>query len=173
MPAADICFTFLGSGQSLPGVAEWHSLLSICKCCNRSSPGQLAVLCARVTCPVFEPADQRGSRISGSTTLRILGHAHNSPAPWEEADFFPAAPILSLLPSTSNLKLLRHFFSQLHEWQGSSSAALYPKTQLNCPWKNFMLQRPYFLCSLGGAKSTTHWELLVKKKNQLQSSGHA
>lgn len=38
------------------------------------------------------------------------GHAWacpHSPAPWNGADFFPVAPILSLLPSTRNLSLLK------------------------------------------------------------------
>lgn len=30
MPGADICFEFLSSGQSLPGVAGWHSPLPVC-----------------------------------------------------------------------------------------------------------------------------------------------
>lgn len=70
MPEADICFTFLGSGQSLPGVAEWHSVLSICRHCSRSSLGQLANLCTRVTCRVWA-ADQHGF-----TMLPRPGPAH-------------------------------------------------------------------------------------------------
>lgn len=103
MPAADICFAFLGSGQSLPGVAEWHSLLPICTHHNRSSRGQLAVLCAGVSSRVFEPAHQHGSCAVGSTTLHVPGAAHPALLPGRTQ----SAPMLSLLPRTSNRKLLR------------------------------------------------------------------
>lgn len=121
------------------------------------------------TTPNLQTLQQELPRAAG-----FVVHQSNLPWVWvlglptqssslERADVVPAAPILSLLPSSSNLKLRRVFIPWFHEWQGSSSAALYPKMQLNCPWKNSTLQWQYFLCSLGGAKCTTHWELLVKK----------
>lgn len=127
MPEADICFAFLGSGQSLPGVAEWHSLLSICKHCNRSSLGQLAVLCTRVTCHVFEPTDQHSLCILGSTTLHILGPARAVLLPGRKQTSSQLLPYCHccLVPAIWNF--WRLFIPHFREWEESSSAALYPK----------------------------------------------
>lgn len=165
MPEADMCFTFLGSRQSPPGVAEWHMLLSICKHCDKSSPGLLALLCTRVTCRVFEPADRHSSCILGSATLHVLGPARTILLPGRKQDFL-AALIQSLLSGTSNLKTLHPPVSLWAARKHFSSFVSRDATELSIEVTGITLhlRGQYFPCSLHGAMCTTHWEQLVKKK---------
>lgn len=96
MPAADMCFTFLGSGQSLQG---WLNGIHYSQSANTAAGAPWG---KRLCCVRQEPAVCLGP-LTSAVRAPWVPPAHILPQPCSlgGTNFFPAAPMLSALPGTS------------------------------------------------------------------------